>query len=192
MGRANNAEIPEEVRNLQLVRAFWGYAMPVTSCIESTDSRRFLIVDDDYTHISSDADDEARACIVYNEGGRSVTVLAIDHRLISQREGGMADGAAFNTEKFAFIEFKANALGNSYEQVGYTYHEAKRQLGEAVTVFTEKLHAIGIDLLEKTDCVCHIIVSETFPRSKQQEEDLALEFFEDSAVPLSFEREIAF
>ena len=107
----------------------------------------------------------------------------------------MADGAAFDERKFAFMEFKDQAQGNTPAAVEETYTKAANQLTAALNLFIEKLKSekTSIEFTKSTNVVCHIIVSEKFPRASALEQNMMLSFaMANNGVGLSFERVILF
>lgn len=195
MSKLVQEELPDEVRKLRLGSAFRGYAKSIKGCITLTSEARVLIVDDHSfnTHISHNTNDECRACIAINPENHQLVVLSIDHVLVSQHCGGMADGAVFDYRKFAFIEFKDEAHGNSVPQIEKTYDKAISQLHEAILLFKNKTADVKIDFINAIDIECHIIVSESFPRVKTTEQQKMISFpLYNYNVPLSFERNVNF
>ena len=107
----------------------------------------------------------------------------------------MADGAVFDENKFAFVEFKANAQGNTQAAIEHTYTEATNQLTAALNLFVEKLkmNKVAVDFTSATNVICHVIVSEKFPRASALEQSMMIAFaISNNGVGLSFEREIYF
>ena len=80
--------VPQAVQNLMLCRAFRGYQQQVTDCIATTTEKEFYLKDDEQTHtvIITSATDDDKVCKVSNPSGREAVVLAIDHKLIDNRE----------------------------------------------------------------------------------------------------------
>lgn len=189
-------EIPTAIKRLKLASAFKGYNPGVLDCYESSTDERILVVDDvDGTHITNNVEDIYRCCVCINPNRHELIILPLDKKLIKQRVGGMADGAAFDEYKFAFIEFKDQAQGNTPAAVEETYTKAASQLTSALNLFIEKLKGgkISIDFTATTNVVCHIIVSEKFPRASALEQNMMLTFaMANNGVGLSFEREILF
>lgn len=187
--------IPNAVKRLKLVRAFKGYNPGVLDCIEISSNDQIMIVDDEKcTHISTSPEDASHCCVCFNPNRNEIVILPLDKKLIKQRQGGMADGAAFDENKFAFIEFKDNAQGNSTAAIEETYTKASSQLSAALGLFVEKLryNKVAIDFTDVINVVCHIIVSDKFPRASALEQNMMLSFAMSNGVGLSFEREIAF
>ena len=189
-------EIPTAIKRLRLSSAFKGYNPGILDCIENSFDERIMIIDDEtYTHISNREEDLYRCCLCLNPNKNEIIVLPIDKRLVKQRDGGMADGAVFDENKFAFVEFKDQAQGNSPDAIEDTYTKATSQLTAALNLFTEKLKAmsIAINFTEAINVVCHIIVSEKFPRASALEQNMMIAFaMANYGVELSFEREIVF
>lgn len=103
--------IPQSVQNLKLCYAFKGYKQKVEDCISVTTETEFFIEDNIENKctviVESPTDD--KICKVINISSSEAVLLAIDNKLISNRE--IADGALFNMDDFHFIEFKTNAEG---------------------------------------------------------------------------------
>lgn len=193
MSKIQPVQLPPAVSRLRLGSAFRGYAVPLHDCISLTSDQRILLVDDGVTQISNNPLDERRACVVFNPNSHQLVVLSIDHKLIDQREGGMADGAVFNTNKFAFVEFKDQAEGNSNFAIAQTYEKASSQLHQAVELFKSLTAEVSIDFLKMVVVECHIIVDEMFPVAKTIQQDKATEFaINNPGLELSFEREVFF
>ena len=80
-------------------------------CISVTTETEFFIEDNIENKctviVESPTDD--KICKVINISSSEAVLLAIDNKLISNRE--IADGALFNMDDFHFIEFKTNAEG---------------------------------------------------------------------------------
>lgn len=188
--------IPNAVKRLKLVSAFKGYNPGVLDCIEISSNDQVMVVDDEEcTHISTSTEDVSRCCLCFNPNRNEIVVLPLDKKLIKQRQGGMADGAVFDENKFAFLEFKDQAQGKTSEAIEGTYTKAASQLTAALNLFIEKLKnkKIAIDFIGTINVLCHIIVSEKFPRASALEQNMMLSFaLSNNGVGLSFEREVAF
>lgn len=188
--------IPNAVRRLKLVNAFKGYNPGILDCIEISSNDQVMVVDDEEcTHISTSTEDVSRCCLCFNPNRNEIVVLPLDKKLIKQRQGGMADGAVFDENKFAFLEFKDQAQGKTSEAIEGTYTKAASQLTAALNLFIEKLKnkKIAIDFIGTINVLCHIIVSEKFPRASALEQNMMLSFaLSNNGVGLSFEREVAF
>lgn len=188
-------EIPNAIKRLKLSSAFKGYNPSVFDCCEFSSEERIMVVDDDYTHTSQREEDSNRCCICLNPNRHELIILPLDKKLIKQRIGGMADGATFDENKFAFIEFKDHAQGNTPLSIEETYRKAIKQLTAALNLFINKLNnnTIAIDFTKAMNVSCHIIVSEKFPRASALEQNMMLEFaMTNDGVGLSFEKEIEF
>lgn len=188
--------IPNAVKRLKLVNAFKEYNPGILDCIEISSNEQVMVVDDEEcTHISISAEDASRCCLCFNPNRNEIVVLPLDKKLIKQRQGGMADGAVFDENKFAFLEFKDQAQGKTSEAIEGTYTKAASQLTAALNLFIEKLKnkKIAIDFIGTINVLCHIIVSEKFPRASALEQNMMLSFaLSNNGVGLSFEREVAF
>ena len=190
------SDIPTAIKKLNMARAFRGYNPGVRDFYESSMDERVMIIDDeDCTHITTNENDIHRCCVCLNPNQHELIILPLDKKLIKQRVGGMADGAAFDESKFAFLEFKDQAQGNTPAAVEETYTKAASQLTAALNLFIEKLKddKTAIEFTKATNVVCHIIVSEKFPRASALEQNMMLTFaMDNNGVGLSFEREILF
>ena len=69
---------------------------------------RLLVIDDETNSVSRYSDseeDEPRALVVLNEKNKLIVLLSIDHNLIDNHLGGIADCAVFDEQKIEFVEF---------------------------------------------------------------------------------------
>ena len=189
-----NREIPNAIKRLRLMGAFKDYNPGILDCIEVSSDERIMVVDDEScTHITNREDDVQRCCWCLNPYKNEIIVLPIDRKLIKQRIGGMADGAVFDENKFAFVEFKDQAQGNTPTAIEGTYSKATSQLSAALNLFAEKEKSVDIDFTTATHVFCHIIVSEKFPRASALEQNMMIAFaMANNGVGLSFEREILY
>jgi hypothetical protein len=157
---------------------------------------RLLVVDDDDIHLSrfsDNDDDEARALIVINDQNKTITLVAIDHKLIDNHLGGIADCAVFDDKKIEFVEFKTNALGHSEEAIRDTFDKACGQLKETLIVFKNQLLAVGVDLFQTMVVECRVVVAHRFPRATATKQDYCLQFAsETNGIELFFERQVCF
>ncbi len=160
-----------------------------------TDSK-LLVIDDNESQVSRFSDDglyEERALVIVNSRNKIITLISIDHALIDNHKGGIADCAVMDDRKIAFVEFKTNAYGNSEESIRDNFKTACRQLTETLHVFKSKLQEIGIDLMEVMAVECRIIVSHRYPRATAIKQDFRAQFAEDTnGINLIFERLIEF
>lgn len=186
--------IPTAIKRLQLIRAFRGHTPNITDCIEITTEKEFAIAENDIYHYSVivSADTEDKCCHVHNFENTEIALLQIDNKLIANLTGGIADCAVFNTELFHLIEFKTNAEGHSNKAITETYQKAINQLKSTLKLFTDKEKAIGIDFAKIIESECHIIVNQSFPRIKTNEQTLQLRFAQETNTLLNFENEIYF
>ncbi|MDY3266979.1 MAG: hypothetical protein SOX26_05555 [Phocaeicola sp.] len=182
--------IPKSVQNLKLCYAFKGYKQKVEDCITVTSANEFYIEDNPESKctVIVDSANFDKKCRVINLSSSEAVLLAIDNKLISNRE--IADGAVFNMDDFHFIEFKTNAEGNSDKAVSDTYDKAISQLQSTINLFEVNLSAVGIDFKNKINIGCHIVVSEAFPRNNAVEITKAMDFAYRTLLPLSFDNEI--
>lgn len=193
MSKILPVQLPPEVSRLRLASAFRGYAVNFQDCITLSSDTRFLLVDDGVTHISNNPSDEYRACVVINPDSHQIVILSIDHKLVDKRIGGMADGAVFDTKKFAFVEFKDQAEGNSDYSIAQTYIKASSQLHQAIELFKELMANVSIEFFKMVKVECHIIVNKMFPEAKTIQQDKAIEFAIDNpGLELCFENQIYF
>ena len=183
-------QIPKAVRQLQLGRAFKGFATSLLECIETTQKEFFYVEDDEkekYTHIVTTPTD-GKYGLIENPRKEEAVVLAIDNKLISNHAGGGADGAVFNLNYFHFIEFKTNAEGHSPQQVNDTYDKAIQQLQSSLNLFSEKVKTPQGSFRKSIHIAAHIIVSKTFPRVPAMEMTKSLQFsIETKGIPLYFD-----
>ena len=157
---------------------------------------RLLVVDDNTAQISrfsNDELDEERALVILNTKNKVITLIAIDHALIDNHPGGIADCAVMDTQKMAFVEFKTNAYGNSEESIRDTFEKACDQLKETLNVFGNKLSAMSIDLLGVMAVECRIVVAHRYPRATAIKQDVRAQFAkETNGITLIFERLMEF
>lgn len=157
---------------------------------------RLLVIDDDAERISkfSDSeDDEPRALVVLNENNKLIVLLAIDHKLIDNHSGGIADCTVFDENKIEFVEFKTNAYGNSEEAIRDTFDKACGQLKETLVVFKNQLLFVGVDLFQSMVVECRVVVAHRFPRATATKQDYCLQFASDTnGIELFFERQVRF
>lgn len=158
--------------------------------------KRLLVIDDDVDHgskFSDSEDDEPRALVVLNEKNKLIVLLAIDHQLIDNHPGGIADCAVFDENKIEFVEFKTNAYGNSEEAIRDTFDKACGQLEETLVVFKNQLLAVGVDLFQAMVVECRVVVAHRFPRATATKQDYCLQFASDTnGIELFFERQVCF
>jgi|WetSurMetagenome_2_1015567.scaffolds.fasta_scaffold220065_1 hypothetical protein len=188
---AENKNIPVAIKQLHLCTAFQGYAKSLMECIEISNEKEILVVDDDDKHIScivtaGDFDDKCFHAI--NPNSQEIILLSIDHNLIKNNKGVIADCAVFSTSVFSFVEFKANAEGHSQKAIDGTYQKAIKQLTETLNLFIRLIKKAHSDLLEAAgDVNCHIVVNQKFPRTNAMENECIIRFMEENHVELSFE-----
>lgn len=183
-------DIPREVSALRLVSAFRDLAVNVMDCIATSDADPVYVVDDDETKSSRLADARevgTGGFTARNPGGKTLCLLSIDNKLMSNVAGGIADCAVFSSDNFSFVEFKTNAEGRSRQSVDDTYEGAIRQIVHTLGIFRERLQRVGIDFDNHIEITPHVVVSHRFPRSSQQEQNLMISFFETTGLPLSFD-----
>lgn len=179
----------DAIDSLKLAESFIQSHKPFDECWTVRMDSELLVIDDDQTHttrFSNDSDDVGRALMVINEKNKEIVLLSIDNKLVANRKGGITDGALLDMDQFHFIEFKTNALGNSEQAVYDTFDKAVGQLRETIKVFFERLELQGIDLLSERMVMCHVVVSDRFPRSRATRQNYSLQFFDETGVELSF------
>ena len=177
------------IDELKLAEAFTQPHKPFDECWSVRMDSELLVIDDDDTHatrFSDDDDDVGRALMVVNEKNKEIVLLSIDNMLVAYRQGGITDGALFDTEQFHFIEFKTNALGNSEQAVFDTFDKAVGQLRETIKVFVEKMESQSVSLTDARQVYCHVVVSERFPRTRATRQAYSLQFFDETGIELSF------
>lgn len=186
--------IPEAVKQLRLCYAFRGFSARVMDCVSCSDDAVIYVKDNDTTHISelTTLNDYENAFVGYNPKQTNICLLAIDHKLINNYSGGVADCAVFNTEMFSFVEFKTNAQGQTLVSVESTYESAISQIESTLRLFENKVKEVGVDLYEVVDVVCHIVVSPKFPRNSAMEQNYMVAFADKWKMELSFENNQAF
>ena len=171
--------IPEAIRQLRLCTAFKGYAVPLMDCISCSDDIVVFVRDNDETRISELTDwvDNENVFIGNNPQRTNICLLSIDHKLIDNYPGGIADCAVFNTDIFCFVEFKTNAEGRSLTSVEKTYQSAIQQIENTLELFEDKIKATHADLYQAVkEVVCHIVVASKFPRNLAMEQNYIVSF----------------
>ena len=91
-------DIPIAITNLRLKGAFRGFAVNVMDCITSSDTNPSYVVDDDiakYSRFASANEIVDGGFTAHNPSGKTLYLLSIDNRLISNAPGGVADCAVF-------------------------------------------------------------------------------------------------
>ena len=186
--------IPEAVRQLRLCSAFKGFAAHVMDCVSSSDDIVVYVKDNDTTHISElvTSNDHEDAFVGHNPKQTNICLLAIDHKLVNNHSGGIADCAVFNTDVFCFVEFKTNAQGRTLVSVESTYESAISQIENTLQIFESKMKEVEGDLYKVIDVVCHIVVSPKFPRNMAMEQNYMVAFATKWKMELSFENNQAF
>ena len=177
------------IDDLKLAESFAQSHKPFDECWTVRMDSELLVIDDDQTHatrFSNDPDDAGRALLVVNAKNKEIVLLSIDNKLVANRKGGITDGALLDMEQFHFIEFKTNAMGNSEQAVYDTFDKAVGQLRETIKVFVERLELQEVDLLSERMVMCHVVVSDRFPRSRATRQNYSLQFFDETGVELSF------
>ena len=187
--------IPEAIRQLHLCTAFKGYAVPLMDCISCSDDIVVYVRDNDETRISelTDFTDNENVFIGNNPQRTNICLLSIDHKLIGNHPGGIADCAVFNTDIFCFVEFKTNAEGRSLASVEKTYQSAIQQIENTLELFKNEIKAAHANLYQAVkEVVCHIVVASKFPRNLAMEQNYMVAFAQKWKLELSFENNQSF
>lgn len=187
--------IPVAVKQLHLCKAFEGYAVSIMDCIRCSNDAIVYVRDNDVIHISEfiSGTESEEVFVGYNLKGTEICLLSIDHKLIDNHPGGIADCAVFNTDIFCFVEFKVNAEGRSLKSVESTYHSAISQIENTLQLFIDKINVAHANLLTAVkEVVCHIVVASKFPRDLAMEQNYAVAFAEKWNMELSFENNHSF
>lgn len=182
--------IPEAVKQLHLCSAFKGYATNVMDCISCSHNTVVYVRDNDETRISelTEETESENVFIGYNPKQTNICLLSIDHQLIDNHPGGIADCAVFNKDIFCFVEFKTNAEGRSLASVEKTYLSAISQIENTLRLFVDKMNSAHADLYSVVgDVVCHIAVASKFPRNLAMEQNYIVSFATKWRIELSFE-----
>lgn len=181
----------QAIDRLLLDKAFSGKFVhtPLDECWTAKCDEKLLIVDDivgNTSRFATDNDDLGKALMIVNENKREIILLAIDHKLLTNYPGGEADCAVFDEKQFRFVEFKTNAKGNLKKN----FDKATSQLKNTIKVFTDKMQNVGVNFRDCVTLSCHIVVSNSFPRSQAVMQNYQLEFATDTdGILLSFDSE---
>lgn len=182
--------IPEAVRQLHLCVAFKGYAVPLMDCISKSNEAIVYVRDNNLTRVSELVVGLCEEDVFIGENSRQteICLLSIDHKLINNFPGGIADCALFNTDIFCLVEFKTNAIGRSLKSVEETYETAISQLENTLMLLVDKIKEAHSDLFRiVNDVVCHIVVAPKFPRNLAMEQNYMTAFAMKWKIELSFE-----
>lgn len=182
--------IPKAVKQLHLCKAFESYAVHLMECIRCSNDAIVYIRDNDANHISEfiNGKDSGNVFVGHNLKETEICLLSIDHKLINNHPGGIADCAVFNTDIFCFVEFKTNAEGRSLKSVESTYVSAILQIENTLQLFIDKINVAHANLFAAVrEVVCHIVVASKFPRDLAMEQNYAIAFAEKWNLELSFE-----
>lgn len=182
--------VPKAVRQLHLCAAFRGNAVNVTDCISESNEMLVYVRDNNLTRVSEFVSDPSNDNVFIGENPHQtdLCLLSIDHKLINNYSGGIADCALFNTDIFCFVEFKTNAVGRTLKSVEKTYESAISQIENTLQLFVDKIKMAHSDLYEKVnDVVCHIVVASKFPRNLAMEQNYMIAFATKWKIELSFE-----
>lgn len=153
--------------------------------------KKLMVIDDNVEKISifsDNEDDESNALLIINENNKEIVLLSIDNKLFKSYPGGITDCALFDEEQFRFVEFKTNAYGNSEEAIRDTFDKAVSQLKNSLGLFIDRLSKVNIDFMDSTVIRCHIVTSETFPKSKATKQEFKYAFTDDTGLELSFDK----
>lgn len=181
----------QAIDRLRLDEAFSGKFVhtPLDKCWKAKCDEKLLIIDDiegSTSRFATDNDDVGKALMIINENKREIILLAIDHQLLTNYPGGEADCAVFDERQFRFVEFKTNAKGN----LKGNFDKATRQLTNTIKVFTDKLQNVGVSFRDSVTLSCHVVVSNSFPRSQAAMQNYQFEFATDTGgILLSFDSE---
>ena len=183
------------IKQLKLCYAFRGKNPGVEDCITTKNDKIQWVIDDEKSKSSHFIDEEmpGKCLCICNENNHDIVLLPIDHKLIKNHKGGIADCAIFDNVLFCFVEFKSNASGNSVLQVNETYEKAIKQLKETVNLFEKNMKQVKVEFRAVVEVNCDIVVAERFPRQTATEQSLKIAFAKDmKGIPLYFSREIKF
>ena len=148
-----------------------------------------LVIDDNETRVSrfgTDDENVGRGLLVFNQQKREIILLSIDNKLLTGIQGGVADCALFDDKQFRFVEFKTDAEGN----VKKNFDKATGQLKNTIKVFKDRLQTVDVQFEDAVVLSCHIVVSNSFPRSQATMQDYQYEFATDTGgIMLSFDSE---
>lgn len=138
-----------------------------------------LVIDDNETRVSrfgKDDENIGRGLLVFNQQKREIILLSIDNKLLTGIQGGVADCALFDDKQFRFVEFKTDAEGNAKKN----FDKATGQLRNTIKVFKDRLQTVDIQFEDAVVLSCHIVVSNSFPRSQATMQDYQYEFATDT------------
>lgn len=183
------------IKQLKLCYAFRGYNPSIEDCIVIKNDSKQWIIDDEISKSSHFIDEEmhGKCLCICNNDNHEIVLLPIDHKLIKNHKGGIADCAVFDNLFFYFIEFKSNALGHSIPQVNKTYNDAIWQLKVTLNLFDANMRNVKVNFRDVVKVACDIVVAERFPRQTATEQSLKIAFTKDTkGIPLYFSREITF
>lgn len=184
------------IERLKMRQSFNGMATELEDCLTISSSVIAYIADDDTMGVSHFVDNsgEHDKCLkVINLQSHEYALLGIDHSLIKEKEGGIADCGVFDDRKFWMVEFKTNAQGNSDVAVEDTYKKAINQIEKTIELFSDSMSKADVDFVEASDLQCNIVTARSFPRMTALEASLSLEFaMDNNGVPLYFSRAIEF
>ena len=183
------------IKQLKLCYAFREYNPGVENSVNIKNDSEQWVIDDEKSKSSIFVDRRMNDKCLYisNDDKHEIVLLSIDHVLIKEHKGGIADCAVFDNVSFYFIEFKSNALGRSIPQINKTYEKAIGQLKEAVNLFDDKIEKVKVKFFDVVKVSCDIVVSERFPKHNSTEQALKVSFAKNmKGIPLYFSREIKF
>ena len=185
--------IPEAVSRLRLCSAFKGWNVPLIDCVECRNDECLYVTEDTATNVSrfEYRNVDVEKCFIgRNKKRKEICLLPIDHRLIDNHIGGIADCALFNTDTFCFIEFKLNAEGNNHKSVETTYGKAVSQLKNTFMLVRSKMQSTNTDFCSETEVTFNVVVARQFPRITATEQNMMIAFSLDPdtyGLELSFE-----
>lgn len=184
------------IERLKMWQSFSGLTANLDDCLAFSTSVIAYVTDDEATGISHFVDNsgEHDKCLkVINTESRELALLSIDHCLIKEKEGGIADCGVFDDRKFWMVEFKTNAQGHSDAAVEDTYRKAINQIEKTIALFADCMGKTNVDFVDASDLQCNIVTALSFPKMTALEANLSVEFaMDNNGVPLSFSRTIEF
>lgn len=184
------------IERLRIRQSFNGMTANLDECLTYSSDVTAYISDDEQSGISHFAENsgEHDKCLkVFNLQKREYCLLSIDHCLVNDREGGIADCGVFDDRRFWMVEFKTNAQGNTDMAVNATYQKAISQIEETIKLFADKMKEADVDFVEVSDLHCDIVTAQSFPKLTAQEQNLSMEFaMDNNGIPLTFSMTIDF
>lgn len=181
---------------LKMRQSFKGMTANVGECLTYSSEIVAYISDDEQSgksHFVDNSGEHDKCLKVVNLQKREYSLLSIDHCLVNDREGGIADCGVFDDRTFWMVEFKSNALGKTDMAVSETYRKAISQIKETIKLFTDKMKEADVDFVEASDLHCDIVTAQSFPKLTALEQNLSIEFaMDNNGIHLIFSRTIDF